>query len=418
MSKVFFRDTGLARSSQFSYGMNANLRGTTPVAWGTYLANDVQGSTSGGQDSTMNTVTGATAGVELNSPGAAGALEFVTPPLAADVTISGSITFNIWAAENNMSANVATNVIIEKVSRIDGSLTTILQTTRTTETGSTVPPAAAENFSQTPAAGVACNRGDRLRFRIFGDDAGTMASGFVYHGYYSGAAGVRGDSYCNFTEALTFESDPAGSVIYFTDTASDVNPGSAVEKEAWTSRGAGVTTGVTNTVSGPTAAIQITNTAGGTAIEWYTKQLTAFTLAGMALFNIRGAVANVIAQATMIAEVAVCASDGSSPSVAGIAWLEPTGGTTKLTTTEAAYNAAVGVDDTSVSDGQRLRFRVYIRDAGNVAMGSGTTATFYYAGTSAAASGDSYVTLPQTVTEFSSARVPRSPGIDSGFGHV
>jgi hypothetical protein len=36
-------------------------------------------------------------------------------------------------------------------------------------------------------------------------------------------------------------------------------------------------------------------------------------------------------------------------------------------------------------------------------MGASQTATLYYAGDTPAASGDSYITLPQTVTEFTSA---------------
>ena len=60
----------------------------------------------------------------------------------------------------------------------------------------------------------------------------------------------------------------------------------------------------------------------------------------------------------------------------------------------------VAGDATAVTDGQRLRIRVYFDDAPGVAMGASSDMTFYWAGTSAAASGDTYITLPQTVTEF------------------
>jgi hypothetical protein len=57
--------------------------------------------------------------------------------------------------------------------------------------------------------------------------------------------------------------------------------------------------------------------------------------------------------------------------------------------------------DTAVTDGQRLRLRLYIDDADqNGPMVTGQTATLYYAGTSAAASGDSWIQLTQTITEF------------------
>ena len=37
--------------------------------------------------------------------------EWISPPVSADVTISGTITANIWAAESSNSANAAINVI-------------------------------------------------------------------------------------------------------------------------------------------------------------------------------------------------------------------------------------------------------------------------------------------------------------------
>ena len=159
------------------------------------------------------------------------------------MTISGTITGNIWAAENNMSANVAINVIVDMIranataTRNSNTMVQIAKSTFGTEMA--VTTRAANNFTVTPTS-TRVNRGDRLRVRVFGDDAGTMATGFTFNASYNGtSAAADGDSYVTFTENFTFESAPAGSVLYLTDTASDVST-ATIDREAWTSRGGGV----------------------------------------------------------------------------------------------------------------------------------------------------------------------------------
>jgi hypothetical protein len=352
---------------------------------------------------TTNTVAGATAGVEAGSGGIP--LEWVSPPLAADVTISGAITGNLWAHESNMSANVAINFRVHKVDGATGALTEIVKSARTTELGTSTND---NNFTATPASGVACKRGDRLRVTIFGDDAGTMGTGFTFTFSYNGTTGgADGDSYLSFTETFSFESAPSGTVVYLTDTASDATPGAAVEKEAWTSRGSGSTNAITNTAAGWTTPIQVTNTAGGTSIEWYTKKLAAFTLGGICQFNIRALESNAAANASIKAEVAVTDSDGTNPTVVGVSCIAVLAGdNAELSTSDAARTADVGVDDIAVTDQQRLRFRIYADDYPVGPLVTGHTVTVTYNGTSAAAAGDTYVTLPQSISEF----VATSPG--------
>jgi hypothetical protein len=164
---------------------------------------------------TTSTVAGPTAGLEMVETYP---VFWVSPPLDADVTIAGSITFNLWAGESSMSANVAINAIIEKIDGATGAFTTIHKTVRTAELGTT---RAAANFAETPTS-TACKKGDRLRIRVFGDDAGTMASGYTFNFSHSGGtAGGDGDSYVTFTETIGFiTTDPTGTTLYPTDTAS------------------------------------------------------------------------------------------------------------------------------------------------------------------------------------------------------
>jgi len=548
--------------SDYSTGNNdARLNGTTS-GW----VNKRLGTGRIGSQTSHGTLTvaGPTNGVEV-AVGTA-TVAFISAPLDADVTISGSITWNLWASESNMAANASINGILEVIDGATGAITLIDKTARTIELGTS---AAAANFAETPAAGIACKRGDRLRARVFGDDttgggSGDMVSGHSFDFFYSALSeGVLGDSYLTLTEDLTFVSEPAGSQIFLTDTAglgetvsdtgftaggtyenvdrsgaaawsnpsnaavsddvfaSALNAGSGTDylvcrnlglsipagsairgvevevewnadtggqkmtaqlqddagaligsskdtesaggaeivhtlggqddnwgamlteaiaedpdfgvriwssfalanftvdrirvkvyyapanknREAWTSRGAGVQTDVTNTVAGWTAPIQITDTAGGTVVDWFTKPLTAFTLGGAVRCNVRAKENSTSQNAGLRLEISVVNGDGTNPITwAAASTVEAAGAG------EAAVSFLVAGDDVAVSDGQRLRIRAYVDDSPDAPILGGGNMTLYYAGTSGGASGDTFLTFSQTLTEAAAAagRVPKS----------
>jgi hypothetical protein len=404
-TQLFLRSTAAGEFASTHRGDNTAKLNGVASGWQPIALVTTRGA--GTTNPQAGTVAGPTSGLEIASTAA---LEWITDPLDADVTISGAVTGNIWASENNMGANVAINFVVDVIDSATGTITEIVKSARTTEVA--VTTRAVNNFTATPASGVACKRGDRLRVRIFGDDAGTMASGFTFNIGVGGATGgADGDTYVSFTETFSFEAAPSGSVLYLTDTASDVNPGGSVEKEAWTSRGSGSTNAITNTAAGWTSPIQVTNTAGGTVIEWYTKALAAFTLEGLCRFNIRALESNAAANASLAAEVAVTASDGSSPTVLGISrTMGASGfGFGELATTDSVETIDVGVDTTSITEQQRLRFRIYVDDVSFAPLVTGHTVTVTYNGTSAAAAGDTYVTLPQSISEFVAAAPSLAP---------
>ena len=173
---------------------------------------------------TSSTVAGPTPGVDV------GPAHWISLPVSADVTISGTITANIWAQESNMSANAAINVIIEIIranatgTQNSNTLVEIVRSTRITELGFSGANTV-QNFTTGMTSGgytsQTLNRGDRLRVRVFADDAGTMASGFTFTVGFSGpTAAADGDTFITFTETFSFESEttPAGSKIYLTNT--------------------------------------------------------------------------------------------------------------------------------------------------------------------------------------------------------
>jgi hypothetical protein len=373
-----------------SGNQDTNLRGT-PWLWQNFVLSATAGASA--TDVTTTTVAGTHLGLETGSGSIARV--WISRPLDADITISGSITWNIWGRESLAAANVAINGQIERVDGATGTITLIDKTARTTEMAIHATTNSVSNFSETPGAGVACKRGDRLRVRIFGDDAGTMAAGQSFTvGYNGPTAAVNGDTWVQVTENLTFVSEPAGTTVYLTDTASAVSTAS-VDREAWTSRGAGVQTDVVSTAAGWTAPIQLTDTAGGTVVDWFTRPLEAFTLGGAVRCNIRLGRTSGSSQTIPRVEVARVANDGTSPTVWGAT-------TTTVSTgaSETVKSFLVAGDDLAISQGQRLRIRLYIDDGEDAAMLSGAQVTFWYAGTSGGASGDTYVTFTQSLTEY------------------
>ncbi len=383
-------------TDRFSARKSADLLTAANTSFRPMLLSPGRGS--GVVSALTGTVNGPTAGVEVDRGLTRGIIHWLSPPLAADITISGSITWNLRASESNMSANVAINGRIEVIDGATGAITLIDQTARTTELAITTE--GVNNFAETPAAGVACKRGDRLRVRIFGDDAGTMATGFDFTFWWNGTTGgASGDSFITLTENLTFEAEPAGTTIYLTNTASAVATAD-VDREAWTARGAGVQNDVTNTTTGD-VTVQVTDTAGGTAVSWFTRGLAAMTLGGACRVNLRGNLSAAASSAHLGIEVARVASDGTSPTVWAVGYFsEPGEGTDvgELPTTETAISALIGGDDLAISDNQRLRIRLLLHGVPQN-MITARTVTTYYAGTTGGASGDAFLTFSDVLAE-------------------
>ena len=351
-----------------------------------------------------STVAGPTSGIEV------GGVEWVSDPVSADVTISGAITFNLWSLESSMNANVAINAIVEKIDGTTLARTTIVQTARTTELGTTI---AAANFTATPGSSVVVHKGDRIRVRIYGDDAGTMGSGFTFTVDTNGpTAAADGDTYIEFTETFSVTTaDPTGTQMFLTDTAGP-DVGANLEKEMWTSRGSGSTEATMTSTAGPVSPTQWTS--GGTAIEWFSRRLNAFTLAGVVLVQLRGYCTTTV-RATFYAELHVINNDGTGATVYGVSFAACNASANSFEFTNSDAAAAVWQmlilgPSISVTDGQRLRLRVFYDDA-NAQVVTGQTLRFSYNGTSADNPGDSWITLTESVTEF----VPTTLVLEQGY---
>lgn len=379
-------------ADRFSLGTNTPKLDGSASGWTKPLG--LKTSRDGGNEAASgSTVAGTTLGVEI-----AGTFPFqwVSPPIDQDVTISGTITFNLWMSESSMSANVGPQVVIERIDSTGAVVSTVVNSEKGTELPTTI---AAQNWTAAPTS-TNFKKGDRIRIRVAGNDGGgTMASGFTFTlDYGHSVGGADGDSYVQFTETFDFlTSDPSTATLYPTATAAAVDPGGSGTDtfEAWTSRGAGSTNAIRATAAGWTAPLQMTVSSGGNLVEWFSRQLAAFTLAGPVLINVRAKESNIAANAAIRAELAVTASDGTGATVWAATSFED-----ELSTTDAAKVFYLAGADLAVTDGQRLRLRLYIDDTSEEAMAASQTVTVTYAGTSGGAAGDTFFTFGQALTEF------------------
>ena len=155
--------------------------------------------------SSANTVTGPTAGVQV------GNAKHTWWYQVNAVTISGAITKNFWMSESNMSANVGAQCIIDRCD----SAGTFVSTVENSEKGTELPVTtrAAQNWNTGTVTSTNFADGDYIRVRVYGNDIGTMATGFTFDLSAGGTtAAADGDSYVTFTETIVAYTPPVARV--------------------------------------------------------------------------------------------------------------------------------------------------------------------------------------------------------------
>lgn len=333
----------------------------------------------------LSTTVGSGAGTTINQPTdssvhaigsditAVRGFTWITDPLAANGTISGTISFDLWGFESNMSANVGFRVQVYRI-RYDGLITEILSSD-SSELGTTL---ALKSWTGTPTS-TNFVRGDRVMAAVSTTAGNT---GYTVDFKYNGDNGNSADSRITLTENLTFEtSDPTGTQYWLRATNSSVNPNSIVARELLTTQGTAETQANYTTVAGFHAypGNQWTSTAGGTAIEWYSPGQSAGTFGGSAKLTMTTFGSNWenldLPYARAIWELAVCNSDGTNP----VVWSQ-----------SYVYGAVSSVKyilgpTTSISSGQIFRLRLYADDIeiNNTAQVSGTVISMGYGGDAA-----------------------------------
>ena len=195
---------------------SASQLGAWPTGWGLRAADTTNGSSL--KTLVTNSVAGPVTGQYfpvattnyIVTTTAGGAKRFyISAPLSSGVTISGTITPNIYGLESNGTCNCGLRYEVLRWSVARGGIVSSLgistddgftewTTSATLKTSTTLTP--------TSTVFVA---GDRVAFLFYSDDANTTTegSGRTFTIDYDAATGGDGDTYLSFTETLSFASD-------------------------------------------------------------------------------------------------------------------------------------------------------------------------------------------------------------------
>lgn len=342
---------------------------------------------------TRAAIAGPTNGLELGTN-----VAWISSPIDQDILVTGSLTINLRMAESSASANCGAQVVVERVDPV-GDITQIINSERGIELGTAE---SAQQWTVTPAS-IQLHKGDRIRVRVAINDAGgTMAAvGATATLWLNGpTAGASGDSWVRFNETFNvLTSSPAGSELFLTSDPAEVDPnGSSYNAlEMWLDSPSGTTTGVLSLASNgwiDPMLWRVGGVGGGNFLEWFTRKLSAFTLADLASVHFRGYESLAGLNASPRAELAVCDEAGVLVAV----WAAATT-PDELTTSESTLIWALCGDDYAVPSGSRLRLRLFLDDTELNPVAAGGSATLVYN------TGPASITLAQTVTELSIIQV-------------
>lgn len=155
---------------------------------------------SGVQSNVLTPTNGPTAGQQIGDT----LLEWFTFPVAG-VTISGTVTFNIWGSESSTSLNAGYQVQIDEVNAAGSSVVhAIVNSERGTEMAGTT--SAVNNWTASPTS-TTVTAGNRLRIRVLVNDAGgtlNQSGPRTVTTRFSGTSGgADGDTFVTFTESIT-----------------------------------------------------------------------------------------------------------------------------------------------------------------------------------------------------------------------
>lgn len=171
-----------------------NRKASLTAGDGSGLKTDVANTTASGTQVQMTDTAGGTK------------VMWISAPLNA-VTISGSITFNFWMSENNMSANVGPKCSVfwmNAAGTVSNGIIVSGGTGGASGVELPVTTRAAQNYPAGSVTSQSIPTGDRIAIYLYGGNVGVMATGFTFDLGYNGTTGAAdGDSWVQFTETIT-----------------------------------------------------------------------------------------------------------------------------------------------------------------------------------------------------------------------
>lgn len=204
MATTLYLKSSLA---QISRGTNTNGQGGSALSWRSYALSTTVG-TGAGTALSVASAAGPVAGLEF-PPTTGIYAEWISEPLAAAVTISGTVSYRFCGAESSTMANGSASFRVDRLDSTGAIASTVATASHGTELSSSAGLSpSAHAFTATPTS-TAFLKGDRIRIVAFVDDNATttnMASGYTFGLTVDGAAASTADTYVQFTENLTWGS--------------------------------------------------------------------------------------------------------------------------------------------------------------------------------------------------------------------
>lgn len=303
--------------------------------------------------------------------------------VSAEVTVSGTVTFNVWASLHSTAFTAKLRARLYKITSGGSAIETLITEADSATLAGSLGVSMLYNFTATPGTAVTLGPNERFVLRVFLVIlTGTYDSAFnVQLRAGGGVAGVNGDTYVEVTETITMV--PNGTTLYLRRTTTI---GIGTHFDMLASRGSSAaTTGVVSTVSGPTDPLQWTRTAGGTLLSWISPRLSGqWTPDRNEYFKIWWWAHESAAQANASTRVRVYRDRGGVE--LQIVHSDP--GLSELTTAAARYDAlAWTLTPATFLENDRIVLKLFIDDAPS-SMASGRTCTVTYDHNVAGGTGD------------------------------
>lgn len=154
----------------------------------------------------VTSVTNTTASgtrIQATKTGGGTVLKWVSPPIQTQITISGTVTFNLWAKEANAANNATVRMELRQYTAGAEAGTAFAAASFGSELTTTI---GSKNWTVTPTSTV-FNPGDRIVAYIYIVNVGTMGAGSpgATVDYAGPTSGSDGDSWFQFTETVAFK---------------------------------------------------------------------------------------------------------------------------------------------------------------------------------------------------------------------
>lgn len=196
----------------FLRNLNPSVMKSPAANWLNRVLNTTQGTSKSGftQSSKAGPITGQHWPCEdIFITSSANKMAFISLPLSAGVTISGTVTPNFWGYESNNACNCGFRYEMLRWSVAQGGIVSSLGITTDDGAAEWGTSAAVRTSPTLTPTSTNFAAGDRIVLVIYNDDGNgvTQNSGKSWTLDIDAATGVDGDSYLTFTETISFSAD-------------------------------------------------------------------------------------------------------------------------------------------------------------------------------------------------------------------